>query len=277
MTFDQVEIGTVRKFWDSRPCNAFRSPRQPGTPGYFEDIEANKYTVEPHIKAFADYSRWAGQRVLEIGCGLGCDTINFARARAMVTATDLSEVSLDLARRHSIVCGRPVRFVHADAEHLDAYLPPQTFDLVYSFGVIHHSPHPERILEQARRFLGPAGTLKVMVYHRRSWKVLAIVARYAAGRWWKTDEIVARRSEAQTGCPVTYTYTRAEARQLVEQAGFEVTDLHVDHIFPYRIGPYRRHDLVKTWYWRLVPPRLFRRLERTFGWHLMITAVRKDV
>jgi len=65
-------------------------------------------------------------------------------------------------------------------------------DLVYSFGVIHHSPRPRRILAEIRRhFVGPGTTMKLMLYHRRSLKVLGILFREAHGAWWRLDEAIA--------------------------------------------------------------------------------------
>ena len=274
-TFEETPIAAVREYWNSRPCNLRHSPAPVGTREYFDEVERRKYLVEPHIPAFAEFPRWAGKRVLEIGCGLGTDTINFARAGALVTAIDLSDRSLDLARQRAEIFGVAdrVRFVAADAEHLSAFVEPQPYDLVYSFGVIHHSPHPDRILREVRRHFVHAGsTLKVMVYHRRSWKVLGIVLTEAHGAWWRMDRAVARHSEAQTGCPVTYTYSRRTGSQLLEDAGFGVLDAQVDHIFPYRVRDYVRYRYVKTLPFRFLAPATMRALERRLGWHLCLTA-----
>jgi SAM-dependent methyltransferase len=165
-----------------------------------------------------------------------------------------------------------IRFVQANAEELTSALDDEPYDLVYSFGVIHHTPHPERALAEMRALMAPGGTLKLMIYHRRSWKVFWIVAAHGRGRFWKTDELVAEHSEAQTGCPVTFSYTRSEARELVESNGFRVKDLHVDHVFPYRIRDYVEYRYVKVPYFRWMPVRLFRAFERRFGWHLLVAA-----
>ncbi len=123
-----------------------------------------------------------------------------------------------------------------------------------------------------RELAAPGGTLKLMVYHRRSWKVFWILATQERGRFWRAEELIAKHAEAQTGCPVAFTYTRGEARTLVENAGFRVRELSVDHIFPYRIRDYVEYRYVKQPYFRWMPKRLFGALERTFGWHLLITA-----
>ena len=98
MGFEQVEITRVQEYWNARPCNIRHSTKVVGSKEYFDEVEARKYMVEPHIPAFAEFERWRGKRVLEIGCGLGTDTMNFARHGARVTAVDLSEKSLELAR-----------------------------------------------------------------------------------------------------------------------------------------------------------------------------------
>src|SRR5918996_5671341 len=98
-------IADVRNYWDARPCNIRHSPKPVGSREYFDEVEARKYFVEPHIPGFAEFPRWAGKRVLEIGCGLGTDTMNFARAGAQVTAVDLSSKSLELARQRAELFG----------------------------------------------------------------------------------------------------------------------------------------------------------------------------
>jgi 2-polyprenyl-3-methyl-5-hydroxy-6-metoxy-1,4-benzoquinol methylase len=272
-TFQAVPIERVREYWDRRPCNIRHSPREVGTRNYFDEVEARKYFVEPHIPGFAEFPRWAGRRVLEIGCGIGTDTISFARAGAQVTAVDLSESSLEVARKRANVFGLADRitFYQANAERLADVVPPEPYDLVYSFGVIHHTPHPERVVEQVRQhFLAPGGYFKVMVYHRWSWKVLGILLSEAHGQFWRLDAAIARSSEAQTGCPVTYAYTRSDASRLLP--GFEIVDVFVDHIFPYRVDEYVQYRYVKARPFRWLPNPVMRALERRLGWHLCITA-----
>jgi 2-polyprenyl-3-methyl-5-hydroxy-6-metoxy-1,4-benzoquinol methylase len=274
-SFEDVSVEQVREYWNRRPCNIRHSPEPVGTEAYFDQVEARKYLIEPHIPGFAEFARWDGKRVLEIGCGIGTDTINFARAGATVTVAELSDASMKLAQQRAEVFGLAdqISFYNGNAEELTNFVPLEPHDLVYSFGVIHHSPHPEQILEQATQYVRPGSTLKVMVYNRRSWKVLWMVLKYGKGDFRKTRQLIAEHSEAQFGSPVTYAYTKTELTELLARHGFRVTGIFVDHIFPWRIRDYVQYRYVKVWYFRWIPQRFFRVLERALGWHLCATAL----
>jgi SAM-dependent methyltransferase len=272
--FATIPLTRVQSYWNARPCNIRHSPKPLGSKEYFDEVEARKYLVESHIPGFAEFTRWRGKKVLEIGCGIGTDTINFARHGAQVTAVDLTEKSLDVARQRARIFGveNSIRFIQANAEELSSYVPAEPYDLIYSFGVIHHTPHPERVIEQIRQYVKPGSSVRIMVYNRWSWKVLWVLFVYGKGQFWKLDRWIAEYSEAQTGCPVTYSYSRKAGRQLLQDHGFRVTREFVDHIFPYRIPDYVQYRYRKVWYFRWMPRLLFRCLERMFGWHLCLIA-----
>jgi len=274
MSFADVQITRVKDYWNNRPCNIRHSTQPIGTKEYFDEVEARKYMVESHIPAFADFEQWRGKKVLEIGCGIGTDTINFARHGAQVTTVDLSAKSMELAQQRAAVFNLQdkIRFLPGNAEQLSTFVPVEPYDLIYSFGVIHHTPHPDNVLEELRKYTHPGTVVKIMVYHRRSYKVAWIFATEGKGQFWKLSEIIARNAEAQTGCPIAYTYTRKEGRELLERHGFKVTKVEVDHIFPYRIRDYVQYRYVREPYFAWMPPPMFRALERRIGWHLLLTA-----
>jgi SAM-dependent methyltransferase len=272
--FAEVSIEKVQDYWNARPCNIRHSTAEIGTKEYFDQVEWRKYFVEPHIPAFAEFDKWRGKKVLEIGCGIGTDTMNFARAGAEVTAVDLSRESLKLAKKRAEVFGLSdrINFYEVNAERLSDYIPPEKYDLVYSFGVVHHSPHPEKIIAEVRdNFVHSDSTLKLMVYYRYAWKVFWLLMKEGKGTFWKLDEHIARSSEAQTGCPVTYSYNKKTIHDLLGD-GFKAEDIFVDHIFPYRIPDYVKYEYVREWYFRFLPEKVFRALERKLGWHLCVTA-----
>ena len=273
MSFDKIEISRVKDYWNSRPCNIRHSAAPLGSKQYFDEVESRKYFVEYHIPSFAQFALWRGKKVLEIGCGIGTDTINFARAGAHVTTVDLSDKTIELAQQRATVFGLRdrIRFYSGNAEELSSLIPVEPYDLIYSFGVIHHTPHPDVVLDQLRCYTRSGTTIKIMVYHRCSYKVGWILLTEGKGQFWKLEDLIAKSSEAQTGCPVTYTYTRRQGRELLERHGFRVTDVRVEHIFPYRISDYVQYRYAKEWHFRWMPRTLFNVLERHLGWHLCLT------
>ena len=89
----------IIEYWDRQPCNIKHSLRDVGTKEYFEDVEHRKYFVEPHIPKFAEFSKWSGKKVLEIGCGIGTDAVNFSKNGAEYTGVELSNASLELTKK----------------------------------------------------------------------------------------------------------------------------------------------------------------------------------
>ena len=271
--FNKISIEDVQKYWNHRPCNIRHSDKPVGTKEYFDEVECRKYFVEPHIPVFADFDKWYGKKVLEIGCGIGTDTINFAKSGAKVTAVEYSKTSLEIAKTRAEVLRvglwrGSIEFYHANAEELSKTVPVEKYDLIYSFGVLHHTPHPEKAISELKKYMGPNSELRIMMYHRNSWKVLSMLVSDRLGGG--ADEIIARHSEAQTGCPVTYSYTKKSIRKLL--CGFRINNIYVDHIFPYKIDDYKKYKYTKVWYFRWIPRPLFRFLEKRLGWHLMISA-----
>jgi SAM-dependent methyltransferase len=122
-------IEKVREFWDRRPCNIRHSPKPIGTREYFDEVERRKYFVEPHIPVFAQFERWKGKKVLEIGCGIGTDAVNFARAGADYTGIELSPKSLELTMKRFEVYGLKGRFYLGNAEELSKFVPGEPYDL----------------------------------------------------------------------------------------------------------------------------------------------------
>jgi SAM-dependent methyltransferase len=251
-------IEDVLAYWNRRPCNVRHSTKEAGTREYFDEVEARKYLVEPHIPGFADFARWNGRRVLEIGCGIGTDAVNFARHGALYTGVDLSDVSMALARRRFEVFGLSGAFECGNAEELDARLPAASYDLVYSFGVVHHTPDARAAIESARRLVRPDGELRLMVYARHSWKAIMIDEGFD-------------QPEAQAGCPIASMYSPDEARALLDGL-FEIVEMRQAHIFPYVVDRYVRYEYEPQPWFKAMPPDLFTALERRLGWHLLIVA-----
>ncbi len=204
----------VRTYWEEEPCGTSRKvvgelPTQ--TREWFERIEDYRYRVEPFIHAVAQFTRHNGKKILEVGVGAGTDHLQWARAAARCHGVDLTDAAVEITRRRLALYGFSSVLQRADAESLP--FADDSFDLVYSWGVIHHSEHPERIVKEIWRVLKPGGMFIGMMYGRRSLKVLKAWAWYALlrGRPWLTfSRVVARFVES----PGTRAYTLPELRKL---------------------------------------------------------------
>src|SRR2546427_13128296 len=157
----------VRAFWQAHPCGTKFSDAEIGTREFFERIEAHRYAKEWHIPEAADFAGARGLRVLEIGCGLGTDGAQFAKAGADYTGVDLTEAAIELARKRFELSDLKGDFRVADAENLD--FPDESFDIVYSHGVLHHTPDTARAVREIHRVLKTGGRAIVMLYHRSSY------------------------------------------------------------------------------------------------------------
>lgn len=275
-------VGTmadVAAYWNRRPCNCQHSCLDPEVQplAYSLQVKQRKFAVEPHLLDFADPVRWKGKRVLDLGCGIGTESLVFALNGAEVVGLDLSRASIDLAIRRATAEGLLGR-CQFGVWNMEDRLPAgdrDAYDLVWAWGSVHHTPHPGRAVWNAANCLKPGGELRLMVYHRLSTKALRLWA--LAGFPRDFDAAVARHSEAQPDCPVTHTYTRRMARHLVEGPGLVVESVRVAHIFPWQGDPYGRHEYRKGLPWRWTPGWLFRLLERTMGWHLLVVGRREGL
>jgi ubiquinone/menaquinone biosynthesis C-methylase UbiE len=166
-------------FWTENQPGFRFSAFEPGTREFFEEVAAHRYSLEPAIKEMVRFDDWRGRDVLEAGCGIGTDAVEFARASARYTGLDFSPTALDLARRRFALEGLEARLVEGSVTALP--FPERSFDLVYSNGVLHHVEDTQRAIREVHRVLRPGGTALVMLYHRDSlnYRVNIMIVRRA--------------------------------------------------------------------------------------------------
>jgi SAM-dependent methyltransferase len=203
---------------------AAADPVAMGTREFFERADATFYRWNeplhgndgPFSRLF-DYSTHRGRRVLEVGCGMGCMAMNWARQGAQVTAVDLNPVAVEQTRRRFELFGLSGEIREADGGRLP--FDDNTFDYVYSWGVLHHSPDLRGSIAELHRVLRPGGRAGVMLYNRES-LLYRCVIRWQEGfvnleRGWLTELELASRygdGERREGNPHTWPVTIAEIR-----------------------------------------------------------------
>jgi SAM-dependent methyltransferase len=243
----------VRAYWDAEPNASRHSSAPEGTREFYDEIERRRYELEPFVPRYADFDGAAGKTLLEIGIGIGTDFIRFARAGARATGVDLTEHAVALVRRRLELEGLDAQVRKADAEALP--FADGSFERVYSWGVLHHTPDTQRSIDEAIRVLAPGGSLTVMLYHRHSWVAYGLWLRRALFRfrpWLSLSRVLAEHMESVG----TKAYTIAEARLLFAA---------LDNV---------RVDSVATPYDRQMVGPVAKIAARRLGWFLVIRGQR---
>lgn len=286
----------VREFWQAHPCEAQFATSERGSSAFYEQIDRYRYGVHPHLPHAADFAKAKGLRVLEIGTGLGTDGARFASAGAIYTGIDLTPAANALARRRFELFNLPGSFAVADAENLP--FPDNHFDLVYSHGVLHHTPNTQRAIDEAYRVLRPAGRAVVMLYYRSSFNYrinIRVIRRLRAylllsrtgvhlahhllgepfahlhaqaghlkgdpGVYFTRDTFLSRHTDGPD-CPLARVYSREEASALF-RAFTEVR---------FAVHFWNRRWLPAVG--KVLPARLESYLASRWGWHLWIYATK---
>jgi ubiquinone/menaquinone biosynthesis C-methylase UbiE len=221
----------VHRFWSRTPCGSLDATAPEGTREYYDEIEARRYQLEPFIKRYADFEVARGQTVLEIGVGLGTDHVQFARAGADLYGVDLTDRSIELVKRRLQLEGLRSQLQVADAESLP--FPDASLDVVYSWGVLHHTPDTRRAVAEAARVLRPGGRICVMVYSRHAWVSYGLWLRHGplSRRPLRSLTDVLHHHMESVG---TKGYTKREARRMFTSGGIE--QLRVEKVLtPYDI------------------------------------------
>jgi ubiquinone/menaquinone biosynthesis C-methylase UbiE len=260
----------VRIFWNSSPCGTYKADEmglKEGTLEYFKMIDEFRFTRRPYnyeyIPPFAGFSTSKGKKVLEIGCSVGTDLSQFALNGADVTGIDLTPKGIELAKKRFELYGLKGDLRVADAETLP--FPDNTFDVVYSIGVLHHTPDTERAINQeVFRVLKPGGQARIGLYHKMSYNYLFLVYKAFRRRYlWKYSfdqriNLLTEGNKDPNGPqnPLTKIYTKRQARKFFTN----FKDVNVET---------RWLNL-----WIPMPRFLHTYLDRKFGWMICITATK---
>lgn len=258
----------VADFWDAEPCGT----RYLGEKSEFEAHARARYQLEPHIFDFAGFAPARGLRVLEIGVGMGADYEQWLQAGAVATGVELSAVSLQRVRRRCELAGLVPDLRLADAENLP--FAPNSFDIVYSYGVMHHSPETAKCLNEAWRVLKPGGEARIMLYHHVSLTGIMLWLLFGIWRGQSIRQSVYENLES----PGTKTFTRSEVFELMRD--FE--NVSIDQVFsPGDLLLHRPSQKFRRpayrFLWKLFPRKLLRICLRKWGLFLLIKAQKPSV
>ena len=258
----------AREQWGHDPCGAeYDRAHELGTREFFDRVEQHRYSeYAPWMPRVMAFDQFRGARLLEIGCGMGTDLLQFARGGARCIGIDLTPRSVEITRHRFDLYDFDGAFMIADGEHLP--FAAETFDVVYSNGVLHHTPNTAAAIREVHRVLRPGGTAKVMLYHRNSlnyWVEIVLRRGLLGGEFLRgrsTEEIMSRVIEFSDhdARPLVKVYSRKQARQLFDQ--FHDVTVEVEQL---------TRDELRV-FSSLVSENLLRRLGNRFGWNVVITA-----
>ena len=260
--FLDVDKQEIEKQWDANPCGANTvDSDDPETITFYRAVRDHRYKVYgPWFDRMMRFEDTKNQDVLEIGVGLGSDHLRFAQNGNRMTALDLSREHLRHARQHLAMEGMSTETVYGDAE--DTGFPNETFDTVYAFGVLHHTPDIQAALSEVHRVLRPGGTAIIGLYHLNSWffwiQTLLVNGLLNGGLWRKgirklMSEIEYRK-DPDSATPIVRVYSRRQVARLL--ARFSKVELRTCHVeashFAYLQFLLRRvsRDHLEKWFGR---------------------------
>jgi SAM-dependent methyltransferase len=250
----------IKKYWNKQPCNIKHSKIKNFSKEYFEEVKKKRYFVEPHIIKFANFKKYNKKNVLEIGCGIGTDATEFIKNGARYFGIEYSNVSLEITKKRIETLNlkkKKPRFFNLDAENLSQIKKLNIkFDLIYSFGVIHHTVDMKKCFNEIYKLANKRTEIKIMLYAKNSYKNFLIK---------KTNY----RYEAQKGCPVVHKVDRNDIENLIHNK-FKLIRLEQDFIFPYKLKLYKKNVYEKLDYFNVMPKKIFEALKKNIGEHMLI-------
>lgn len=252
------DLAQVVEYWNTH-LNATQflegRPLEEGSVEFFDAVESSYERFGYKRPLFDWMATLPGKRLLEIGCGLGNDLCELARRGLDVTGIDIAPKAVEMTRRHLTVRGLPGTAEVQNCESLT--LGDETFDIVYSSGVIQHTANLQAAVQEIFRVLRPGGTVVIVLYHRYSW--FRFLARLSGTHVEFADR----------DAPIIRSFSRRELRRMFSTArDLRITMEHFRPQTTVRKGPLSGlFNRVFVPAYNLLPEALI----RPFGWHAVVT------
>lgn len=234
-------LDQLKMYWQGRNIpQRWYSNKTPITLQWFNDIAYKRYDVYySYLLEEAEFKAHPGEKVLEVGVGLGTDLVEYAKGGAKVYGIDLGEEQVNLTKMNFTL--RQLDYCELSAQDaMNIQYTDGFFDLVYSFGVLHHAPDTQKCINEVHRILKEDGQAIVMLY-ARGWKhyikrcfIQGILKRkyFKLGSW---QAVYNDASEVNGGSPRTAVFTKKEVRELFKQfAHVEIKKKRLGEFFDYK-------------------------------------------
>jgi len=274
----------IKEYWEVQP--PFKGEGKYGSCKWSRSISEHRFKVIPYWKEFLNAPAYKGKKILEIGCGAGSDLLEYAKAGASVFGIDITDTAIDLAKIRFRVEKRRANLLTYNGENLNRF-NGCTFDMVCSYGVLHHTPYMEDLLVEAHRVLKKGGELRLMLYNKNSFLYyysILYLRKFLGESGLSRTELLSKYSEFREDCPYTRCYSEFEIRDMLWY--FSEMDVQIDYPVYDGINPMtdRKLSYVDTKF-NIEPTGIadidaFFEVNKTplngkeLGWHLLVKAIK---
>ena len=249
-----------KDWWEKAPMtyedwDKEREERMPKSKEDFLEVEFKFLETNPFLKENFNFSLFSNKKVLEIGCGSGAASCLFAKNGANIFSVDITQAAIDMTKKNSRLQKQKVNALQMDAEKLN--FEDETFDYLFSWGVLHHSQNPSQAFSEASRVLKVGGKGMIMVYNKNSLRY------YGNGLGWLFLRGKVFRGNNLESVQKFYTdgyyhkhFTPRELRKELEKKGLRIEGTYITHMNTQMI-PY-------------LPKKLIKLLKKNIGWLLVV-------
>jgi len=260
--------------WGAAPAGTtFGGGAKPGTKEFFENVRRKRADYElPWLYELIPFAFFRNKKVLELGCGAGYDAYEFYRNGASYTGIDITPENIERTKRHLEYYGYHPTVLEGDAENLQ--FENESFDVVFSNGVLHHTPDIERSFTEAYRVLRQGGEFWIILYHKNSvfyWVKLFFtdqVLKFGFLKRSLKERLSMIEYSTSNEHPLVNVYSRRQLRKLLQDAGFSVKSMWVRKLV--------KEDLPEIYIvwrlWRFIPQGWLDVIGRRFGWYVIVHA-----